>query len=89
MKELIAFYFLIINIIAFIIMYVDKVKAIKHEWRISENTLMTIAAIGGSVGALLAMNIFRHKTKHPKFYLGIPALLIIQLILSYYIYFDI
>lgn len=86
MKDLITCYLLIINIIGFLLFYIDKVKAIKGAWRISEKTLMTVAIIGGSIGSLIAMNLFRHKTKHPKFYLGIPFALIIQLLLSYYVY---
>ncbi|MGL4992272.1 MAG: DUF1294 domain-containing protein [Sarcina sp.] len=89
MKDLTTFYLLIINIVSFIMMYIDKVKAIKHEWRISENTLMTLCAIGGSIGTILSMKLFRHKTKHPKFYIGAPLLLILQLIICFYIYFEI
>ncbi|MGL4656797.1 MAG: DUF1294 domain-containing protein [Sarcina sp.] len=88
MKELIGCYLIIINIIAFILMYVDKVKAIKHQWRIQESTLMGFAIFGGSIGGILGMQIFRHKTKHPKFYIGMPVILIIQLLLAYYIYFE-
>lgn len=88
MRELISCYLIIINIIAFLLMYIDKVKAIKHEWRIKESTLMGFAIFGGSVGGFLGMKIFRHKTKHPKFYIGIPIILIVQLLLSYYIYFE-
>ncbi len=69
-------------------MYVDKVKAIKHQWRVQEKTLIGIALIGGSIGSYLGMHIFRHKTKHPKFYIGIPAILIIELIICYYIFFE-
>lgn len=86
MKDLTTCYLLVINILAFILFYVDKVKAIKAQWRIPEKTLMTIAIIGGSIGSLIAMRLFRHKTRHPKFYLGIPCVLILQLLISYYIY---
>lgn len=89
MKELVSFYLLVINIISFILMYVDKKKAINHQWRISEHTLMMISLIGGSIGTILGMKIFRHKTKHVKFYIGVPIIFFIQLILSYYIYFEI
>ena len=75
-------YLLLINAAAFVLMLVDKVKAKKNRWRISERTLMLSAALGGSVGALLGMYTFRHKTKHIKFTLGVPAILIAQLALA-------
>ena len=75
-------YLLLINAAAFVLMLVDKVKAKKNRWRISERTLMLSAALGGSVGALLGMYTFRHKTRHIKFTLGIPAILIAQLALA-------
>ena len=75
-------YLLLINAAAFVLMLVDKVKAKKNRWRISERTLMLSAALGGSAGALLGMYTFRHKTKHIKFTLGVPAILIAQLALA-------
>lgn len=75
-------YLLLINAAAFVLMLVDKVKAKKNRWRISERTLMLSAALGGSVGSLLGMYTFRHKTKHIKFTLGVPAILIAQLALA-------
>lgn len=75
-------YLLLINAAAFVLMLVDKVKAKKNRWRISEQTLMLSAALGGSVGALLGMYTFRHKTRHIKFTLGVPAILIAQLALA-------
>ena len=75
-------YLLLINAAAFVLMLVDKVKAKKNRWRISERTLMLSAALGGSVGALLGMYTFRHKTRHIKFTLGVPAILIAQLALA-------
>lgn len=68
-------YLVIINAIGFLSMLVDKQKARKGAWRIPEKTLMSIAAFGGSLGSFLGMQLFRHKTKHPKFYIGIPVLL--------------
>ena len=61
------------------LMYIDKQKSIKHKWRIQEKTLFLSAAIGGSIGSLLGMYIFRHKTKHKNFKIGIPIILFIQL----------
>ena len=79
MTKMILLYLLIINAIGFVLMLGDKRMAQKKLWRIPEATLMTVAAIGGSIGSLLGMYTFRHKTKHPKFTLGIPAILILQL----------
>lgn len=81
MKNIIFIFLTIINLLGFILMYIDKKRAIKHEWRISESTLMAVATIGGSIGSLLGMYCFRHKTKHLKFTFGIPAILIIEIIL--------
>lgn len=72
-------YLLIINACAFMLMLADKVRARKKLWRIPEATLLTAAALGGSIGALAGMYTFRHKTRHPKFTLGVPAILILQL----------
>lgn len=75
-------YLLIINAVAFVLMLVDKFKAQQNLWRIPEATLMTVAAIGGSVGSLLGMYTFRHKTRHPKFTVGIPLILAAQIALA-------
>ena len=71
-------YLVIINAAGFVSMLVDKKKAQKDAWRTPERVLMTIAAIGGSLGSFLGMQLFRHKTKHPKFYIGIPVLLAVH-----------
>ena len=78
-------YLLIVNVTGFVLMLVDKAKARRDVWRISEATLMTVAAIGGSVGSLLGMYAVRHKTRHPKFTVGIPAILIAQIALIIFI----
>ena len=78
-------YLLIINAAGFILMLVDKYKAKRNLWRISEATLMTVAALGGSIGSLLGMYTVRHKTRHIKFTLGIPAILIAQIALAIFI----
>lgn len=72
-------YLTIINAVGFAFMFVDKRRARKRRWRIPEATLMGIAAIGGSVGSLLGMYLFRHKTRHPKFTIGIPVILALQI----------
>ena len=79
-------YLLLINALAFVLMLADKQKARKNRWRIPERTLMLTALLGGSVGALLGMYTFRHKTRHLKFTLGIPAILILQLAAAFYIF---
>lgn len=79
MTELILLYLLIINAVGFLLMLVDKLKAKKNLWRIPESTLMTIAALGGSIGSLIGMYTVRHKTKHLKFTLGIPLILAVQI----------
>ena len=79
MFEIFIPYVLILNLIGFIIMFIDKKKAVHRKWRISENTLIAISILGGSIGMLLGMHCFRHKTNHKKFTLGVPAILIVQL----------
>lgn len=75
-------YLVIINAIGFLIMLADKKKAQRGRWRIPERTLISIAILGGSIGSLLGMNLFRHKTKHPKFTIGIPLILAVQVVLG-------
>ena len=75
-------YLLLINAAAFLLMLVDKHKARKKRWRIPERTLIGSALLGGSVGALLGMYTFRHKTRHLKFTLGVPAILFAQIALA-------
>lgn len=77
---LIGIYLILINLIGFFIMYYDKKRAIKKQWRISEATLITIAIIGGSIGEYLGMQNFRHKTKHLKFKIGISIIIMLQII---------
>lgn len=76
--ELLLEYLLVLNVLGFSMMGIDKRRAKKGKWRISERRLMLCAVFGGSVGALLGMQCFRHKTKHPKFYVGIPVILVVQ-----------
>lgn len=83
MIKLLLIYLLIVNAVAFLLMLVDKQKAKRKLWRIPEATLLLSAAIGGSIGSLAGMYTFRHKTKHLKFTLGVPAILIAQIILVY------
>ncbi len=79
--KLFLLYLLLINAVGFALMLIDKRKARKNRWRIPEVTLMTVAALGGSIGSLLGMYLVRHKTRHPKFTLGIPLILAVQLVI--------
>ena len=81
--QILLVYFLLINALGFLLMLTDKYKAKRNLWRIPEATLMGVAAIGGSIGAIAGMNLFRHKTKHPKFYIGLPVILALQIVLIY------
>lgn len=81
-KIVLALYFLLINAAGFLSMEFDKRKAIRHQWRVPEKTLFLMAILGGSIGSILGMYIFRHKTKHWYFVLGMPAILIVQIIIA-------
>ena len=79
------YYLIVINIVTFLVYGIDKWKAKQGSWRISEATLLILAVIGGSIGALLGMKVWRHKTQHKKFKYGLPLILIIQIILIGYL----
>lgn len=79
-------YFLIINIVTFLIYGVDKWKAKHNAWRISERTLLLTALLGGSIGALVGMYVFHHKTKHAVFRILIPLFVIFHCIVFYWLY---
>jgi len=85
---ILAAYLVIINVIAFASMGIDKSKAKSHAYRIPELTLFILAIIGGSIGSILGMQIFRHKTKHWYFVWGMPLILMLQLALIAYLYFS-
>lgn len=74
-------YLLVINIIAFFAMFIDKKKAEKNRWRIKESTLLILALIGGSIGAIVGMYTFRHKTQKPRFFVGIPIIIALQILI--------
>ena len=80
----IVLYLLVINIIGLLIMYIDKKKAKYGRWRIPEKTLLVIALLGGSIGTMIGMYWFRHKTKKLKFTLGFPTILISEIIVITY-----
>lgn len=81
-------YLLLVNVIGFVLMFVDKKRAQNNQWRIKEATLFFAAAIGGSIGSMLGMKVFRHKTKHWSFLIGMPAIFIVQvvLVIGYFVY---
>ena len=80
-------YLVLVNVIAFLMYGLDKWKAKKGMRRIQEKTLLGMAAIGGSVGAFAGMQVFRHKIRKPKFYLGVPLIFILQAGIAIYIYY--
>ena len=81
MKDFILAYFIAINILSGIVCCIDKRKAIRHSWRISEKLLWILSLLGGSVGMYLTMHIIRHKTLHKRFMIGLPALIILQIVI--------
>lgn len=83
---ILAGYLVIINLVAFALMGIDKGKAKRGAWRIPEKTLFLSAILGGSIGAIAGMQHFRHKTKHWYFKYGMPLILILQLILAVFLY---
>ena len=83
-KEIII-YIIAINLITFLAMLIDKRKAKKGSWRIKESTLLTMGLIGGSIGGIAGMYIFRHKTQKPRFILLFPTMLVLQIIVGVYL----
>ena len=82
------YYLLAINAVAFIMYGIDKYKAKKAKWRISEATLLLLAVLGGSIGAWIGMKVWHHKTMHKKFKYGIPAILLMQIALMAYLHMN-
>lgn len=82
-------YLIIINLIAFLAMFIDKKRAKWGKWRIKESVLFTLVLLGGGVGGIAGMYIFRHKTKKPRFFIGFPAILIFEIfVVIYYMFFN-
>ena len=79
--QYIVLYLLVVNLVGFAAMGIDKFKAKNHAWRIPEATLFFIAIIGGSIGSIAGMRVFHHKTKHKSFVFGMPAILFLQILL--------
>lgn len=80
--DILTYYLLIINALAFLLMLTDKRRARKNAWRIPEATLLGVAALGGSLGAVMGMRLFRHKTLHLKFSVGLPLMLALHITLT-------
>ena len=80
-------YFLIINVLGFVAMGIDKWKAKHDKWRIPENTLFMFTILGGGLGTIAGMHFFRHKTKKLKFTIGMPLILILEIVLIIYLVF--
>lgn len=74
-------YLLLINALGMLLMHIDKQKAINNKWRIPEKVLLGTALLGGSIGCIAGMRLFRHKTKHLSFWLGLPVILCLQILL--------
>ena len=83
----IGLYIGVVNVIGFVLMALDKARARRSAWRIPEATLFLFAIFGGSIGCILGMNLFRHKTQKPAFYIGLPVILVIHLVVILYFLF--
>ena len=83
-NNVLLYYLIAVNTLTFVVYGIDKWKAKQGSWRISEATLLTLAVIGGSIGALLGMKIWNHKTMHKKFKYGLPLILLAQIVLVYF-----
>ena len=86
-QEAVIYYLVIINIVTFLVYGIDKWKARKAMWRVREASLLMLAVLGGSIGAWLGMKVWHHKTQHKKFRYGIPAIIIIQLVIIGYFFY--
>lgn len=84
--QIILYYLATMNLLGFLLMGLDKWRAKKHAFRIPEATLLMIAALGGAVGAMAGMHLFHHKTRHWYFLYGIPAMLIVHILLALFIW---
>ena len=85
--QILLIYLLVINVVGFLLMGIDKLRAKKQVWRVPEKTLFLIAVIGGSIGTNIGMYAFRHKTKHWYFVIGMPLILIAQIALVVWLVF--
>ena len=86
MRWLLLIYMLIMSLAAFAAFGIDKFRAKTDRWRIRERTLFLLALFGGGVGAFLGMRVFRHKTRHTQFVIGIPVIMAVQLVLAVFLW---
>ncbi|MGN0350007.1 MAG: DUF1294 domain-containing protein [Roseburia sp.] len=84
MEKIILIYVICMNLVGILVMGIDKKRAIRHKWRIPEKTLFLVSLLGGSVGTWAGMYLFHHKTKHWYFVVGMPLILILQVVLVYF-----
>ena len=82
MRTILFIYLILINAASFLLMHIDKKKAVRQQWRIPEAVLIGISAVGGSLGGILGMLAFRHKIRKPRFYLGLPLLFLLHIYLA-------
>ena len=87
MTRLLLYYLLAVNLLTFATYGIDKYKARHARWRVREASLLLLAALGGSIGALLGMHLFRHKTQHQKFRYGVPLILLAQAAVAVFCYY--
>ncbi len=87
MTRLLLYYLLAVNLLTFATYSIDKYKARHARWRVREASLLLLAALGGSIGALLGMHLFRHKTQHKKFRYGVPLILLAQAAVAVFCYY--
>lgn len=85
MNDYIYYYLLAVNLLAFVLFGIDKQKACHNLWRIPEKTLLLSTLIGGSAGAILGMQFFHHKTRKPKFVIGVPVILVVEIVVVWFI----
>ena len=78
-------YLLLINAVSLLLMHIDKRRAIKNLWRIPGSTLLLTAVLGGSIGCMLGMKLCRHKTLHPKFFIGVPLIITLQVLIAVFL----
>lgn len=84
--QLVFIYMVVVSVVGFLAMGIDKTKAKADAWRISEKTLLGIAFLGGSAGVWLGMEVFRHKTKHLQFKYGVPVIFLLEFIAVCYVF---
>lgn len=87
MTRLLLYYLIAVNLLTFATYGIDKYKARHARWRVREASLLLLAALGGSIGALLGMHLFRHKTQHKKFRYGVPLILLAQVAVAVFCYY--